>query len=254
MRRYLKQIWAARTNKLVLAGALTFALLLAVLVLLIVAAAQASVILVAAVLLAGYSVGFGKDLVSACFSASALPYSVMIDHGKTIAEVIRRLRRLPVECVALFDCDDEKITELTSFDPHAVKGIMDSMTELKLERTPGGTMVHNHPQSRGPFSPEDIECAIDMRLSWSILVAEGVLYTIELTPRHWRLDSEKVAEEYCRLLDEPQKFGLRPPRKIANGEYKYEVKQGVAICQYLAEEYGFKFSSQPYRKSPHYRR
>lgn len=130
--------------------------------------------------------------------------AVPANHGNTIAEVLRRLRHEPVEYLAVFTAEGEKIGESTNYNSGEVWSHDKMWKSICTQK--GCINIHNHPCSRNGFSANDFASAITYRASKTIVVAQGFVYTLELTPECWLLNGDDVkkqfeqAYKYCRAL------------------------------------------------------
>lgn len=184
---------------------------------------------------------------------TALTKPVESDHGSTIAEVIYRIHKEPVEFAAIYDGDGTKLSESTLYNPAHAKIPDPCWEHLHQHPEHDHIMIHNHPSGRGAFSEKDIAAVINGCISTSILIAGNMLYTLEAPTGFWELDSDDIVEEYDDLDKIFEKLAFcRFVRKtgISSGTF---VAQNILICQCLARRYGLKFTCEKYRKTQYYR-
>lgn len=158
-------------------------------------------------------------------------------------EVIHNLRHLPYECTAIFDANGIKLLECTCYSSYHVSAT------IKLADDDHYTDIHNHTDNAA-FSNEDFASAIHLKLSKSIVIADKMIYTLELTPECWQLDPKEISTEYERTYQEIRAKGNLACRKEGS---TVSILCTIAASQHLAEKYGFKFTAESYKKSDFYR-
>lgn len=156
------------------------------------------------------------------------------DHGTTPLEVIQGIHDEPVEYLATFTEDGQKVAESTL---HSQREVKHEYSDVPM--CAGMTEIHNHPSwlSSG-FSPRDVEHAIDYSLAASIVVSRRYVYKISLATKHCQMDPEPIKQELQVAWNEAtNKYPLRWNRLIAFDILRMEEIFG---------RYGIKFEYWPY--------
>lgn len=165
------------------------------------------------------------------------------DHGHTIADILRNIRFEPVEYLAIFSAQGQKVDEITCYRPSSVD-LRPSTDDYMLEH-PGCIAVHNHPQSFDSFSAEDVCFAIERCCSASIVVARNYVYTLELAPECREIDSEKL---YALLQATRESLDWNPCR--SEREYVAFI---LGINVTVAEQYGMKLTVERFKDCQYFK-
>ena len=165
------------------------------------------------------------------------------DHGNTIADILRNIRLEPVEYLAIFSAQGQKVDEVTCYRPSSADH-HPSTDDYMLEH-PGCIAVHNHPQSLDSFSAEDVCSAIERRCSASIVVARNYVYTLELAPECWEIDSEKLYALFQAIQKSPSWNQCRSER-----EYVAFI---LGINVMMAEQYGMKLTVERFKDCQYFK-
>lgn len=156
------------------------------------------------------------------------------DHGITPLEVIQGIHGEPVEYLATFTEDGQKVAESTL---HCQYGVMHEYDTMPMRA--GMIEIHNHPgRSSSSFSSQDVLHAISYSLATSLVVARRYVYRISLTPEHWRMDPHPIMREIKAAWEE------------VNDKYRFSRNELIALHILRLEEifgrYGIKFEYWPY--------
>lgn len=200
------------------------------------------------VLFLGMLIGSGRvvllSLYQYCLRSITSDQPVKVNHGDTIAEVLRNIRSEPVEYLAIFDPQGRKVEEVTNYSTNTVH--FSSEGRKVMQQHGGYTEIHNHPNSRNGFSPNDIGSAICCRASRAIVIAQDLVYTLELTPECWELDSTVVRGK----INEAFKHRMNPAKKITADEWSAFT---LGINAMLAEQYGMKLTVERFENCQYLR-
>lgn len=158
-----------------------------------------------------------------------LETALVADHGKSLLAVAIGIRYAPVEYVARFTDNGTKIGEGTLLCSSKTR-LCRADSEL-ARRMNGIVSIHNHPFSEASFSSQDFAASIYYRESRSIVVASSFVYTLELSPECWKLNSDEV-KSYCEKLFAQEKGSGR--------------ERTVRISQQMADKFGFVFRQERY--------
>lgn len=145
------------------------------------------------------------------------------NHGDTVSEVVQNICEEPVEYLAVFTANGQKLAEITCYDQTRVRN---SEGVLKLcSKSPENIRIHNHPTRDVPFSPADVHAAMITNARHAIVVTRESVYELIL-PRFY---TEKEISQACKLLD--RKGGiLCSPRK-----------RQIRACEQVATKFGMIF-------------
>lgn len=166
------------------------------------------------------------------------------DHGNTIAEVLRGLRDEPIEYLAVFNANGVKIAETTLYDTTQVRS-HDAVFQA-MYRQGNCIKIHNHPSTHSGFSENDVVAAIQYRASKTIVVAQDLIYTLELTPAAWKLDTDAVAKQYAAAYAYHKALGATP---VPDKEHMAFI---LALNAMLAEQYGMKLTVEKFNESQYF--
>lgn len=156
------------------------------------------------------------------------------NHGATAFEVIQGIHDEPVEYLATFTKDGQKVAESTI---HSRCEVWHEYSTIPM--CAGMTEMHNHPgRSSSGFSWQDVGHAISYSLAASIVVSHRYVYRISLAPEHWRMDPDPIMQEVRAAWKEASdKYPLRQDKLIALDILRMEEIFG---------RYGIKFEYWPY--------
>lgn len=176
---------------------------------------------------------------------SVLDDPIAANHGETIEEVISNIRYEPVEYLAIFDQNGKKLGETTNLNPESVTP--DAALWKYVRDHPGCIKVHNHPNVNGAFSANDFSAAIRAGASKTIVIAAGMVYTLELPSDLNDSDAEEVKEYYQDHCQPMELKTLSTPSKELQTDLA--AVAAIMLCRDIAGMYGMEFTAEPYAKS-----
>lgn len=172
-----------------------------------------------------------KDLREALITCSN------VNHGETLDEVIKNLRRYPFETMVFFDGKMNKLLETSDGNQDNVR--LDNGLAVCLSFFDDITFVHNHPGGDTTFSGVDLyfPCAEDMRtqIRSLIVVSPNYLYQLELRGEAWPSQDE-MWDFVAGLIDDDRYCD----KIMVDGEQK-QVFNDLAI-ECVAEEFDLVYS------------
>lgn len=167
------------------------------------------------------------------------------NHGETIEEVIRNIQYEPVEYLAIFDPDGRKVGEMTQLNPNEVRP--GNRLWQYMREHPGCIQVHNHPQSIIGFSEKDFRAAMLSKASKTIVIAETMVYTLEL-PDDLTNDEAEGAHRYYE--DHWKCSNLKTLSRLTDRvRMDIDATATIMLCRHIAEMYDMTFTAEPYETS-----
>lgn len=148
-----------------------------------------------------------------------------LDHGSNIAEFAHRIRHELVEYVGFFDEAGVKIYEQTSLSPTRVQ-LLDAAL-IFIVKNGGVVSIHNHPNSKNPFSPNDIDAMLRLHCKLAIVTGKERVYVMEVPETAWKMHEEK-------------------PEEISN--IGKQTKKARKFNRTVADRFGMTFTEMSYRQ------
>lgn len=183
---------------------------------------------------------------------------VTFDFGQTLTDVMKKIRREPLEYLALCDENGKVLYTGTRYDASSTRLREDDIAAVR--KIGGLVELHNHPDEEAAFSSGDFSSAVYYKVSKSVLIAKRMVFELELPEDSNNINLEElktfVDQQYDHTIDLMHLAGCIV-LKDRNGKSCF-VRQkdarlaSMIVCSNVAREYGMKFTATPYRKSKYY--
>lgn len=198
-------------------------------------------------------------LYTSALKAIKLEEPVTFNFGQTLPEVMKKIRREPLEYLALCDKNGKVLYTGTIYSPSETRLNDD---DFEATRGTGGLiMLHNHPTGTA-FSPNDFACVFSYRISKSVLIAKNTVFELEAPANLDNFDPAEVKtfaeQQALHTLELMSMAGCKLQINEDGSSYYVRGRDlrlaSVLVCDNVAKHYGMKFTATPYRKSKYCQR
>ncbi len=199
-----------------------------------------------------------KALYKSALKAIELEKAVPFDFGQTLTEVMKKIRREPLEYLALCNKDGKVLYTGTI---HSSNTTMLNDDDFEAVRKTGGLiMLHNHPSDGTAFSPNDLAGVFSYRLSKSVLIAKDTVFELEAPENLDEFDPAGIKnfaeQQKSHIMRMMSMAGCAIYTKEDGLSYYKHAKDwrlaSILVCESVARYFGMKFTATPYRKSKYY--